>query len=625
MAVNRKLVAVVAADVVGYSRLMERDEAGTHERLRALNRDLIAPKVAEHGGRTVKTSGDGMLLEFPSATSALRCAVEVQRELGARNLYVAADEKIELRIGINLGDIIVEGDDILGDGVNVAARLETLAEPGGICVASAIWEQVHEDLGIDFVDAGEQHVKNISKPIHVYRVALGKGAAPGTALAAPTRTAPWSRLGGRRAAIAAAVLVAVTALGAVIGLWLSRQPPATLATAVDELPLRSVLIVPFEAAAGDPTLAETARRLTVDVTRALGDSMSDVRVAPATVAAEWAGKSGDARATGRGANVRFLIQGDLRPSGSQFAVTLRLVDTRDGRQIQTERRTIARDRPRRPRRSRAPAHVDHPGHADRRHLRRDDRCRAGPRWQVHGTWSIARLRLSRTAIRWSRRRSGGSSPTRRSSSIPISPLRGRCARSASLRILPVRLQRGPRSRPGRSRRGLAARRDARPARCARLGQCAAGCSAFAATRCGFRGERSLARARSHALLSGAVCAASVRAVRPARGGAEDRRDSCSAASARSSRSRYELACNAHIALGAYDAAIAACERAATATESLAALREPDGCLRDARRRRQGHAGEGAAAQSPALVHDRTLRSEALFDPTPRPRHWTRRI
>src|SRR5262245_7246340 len=158
MPVSRKLVAVVMADVVGYSRLMERDEAGTHARLRELREKLLDPKVAEHGGRMVKTSGDGMLLEFPSATSALRCAVEVQREMGVRNLYLAPEERIELRIGINLGDIIVEGDDIIGDGVNVAARLETLAEPGGICVAAAVWEQVHEDLGVEFIDSGEQQV-----------------------------------------------------------------------------------------------------------------------------------------------------------------------------------------------------------------------------------------------------------------------------------------------------------------------------------------------------------------------------------------------------------------------------------------------------------------------------------
>src|SRR6266496_5436293 len=215
MAVSRRLVAVVVADVVGYSRLMERDEAGTHQRLRALHSELIAPKIAEHGGRTVKTSGDGMLLEFASATSALRCAVEIQREMGVRNLYVAPDERIEFRIGINLGDIIVEGDDILGDGVNVAARLETLADPGGICVASAVWEQVHEDLGVEFVDSGMQHVKNISKPIRVYRVALGKGARLGSDAQAPAMGG--SRLRGSRLAIVAGSIAVIALLGS--GAW----------------------------------------------------------------------------------------------------------------------------------------------------------------------------------------------------------------------------------------------------------------------------------------------------------------------------------------------------------------------------------------------------------------------
>jgi adenylate cyclase len=213
MPINRKLVAVVMADVVGYSRLMERDESGTHQRLRALNDDLFTPKIAEHGGRTVKTAGDGMLLEFPSATSALRCAVEIQREMGVRNLYVAPDERIEFRIGINLGDIIVEGNDIIGDGVNVAARLETLAEPGGICVASAVWEQVHEDLGVEFIDSGQQHVKNISNPIRIYRVALGKGATRSDRpFAGEPSASRGRRFGARRIAIAAAAVVAIAAI-----------------------------------------------------------------------------------------------------------------------------------------------------------------------------------------------------------------------------------------------------------------------------------------------------------------------------------------------------------------------------------------------------------------------------
>src|SRR5262245_8631317 len=225
MPVTRKLVAVVMADVVGYSRLMERDEAGTHQRLRALNDDLLTPKIAEHAGRVVHTAGDGMLLEFPSATSALRCAVEIQREMGVRNLYVAPDDRIELRIGINLGDIIVEGQDIIGDGVNVAARLETMAEPGGICVASAIWEQVHEDLGIEFVDAGEQQVKNISKPIHVYRVALGKGAATKTTASGSTRARTENHSGRRRAMLIGGAIAALAVIGIGVWQWLQRPIP----------------------------------------------------------------------------------------------------------------------------------------------------------------------------------------------------------------------------------------------------------------------------------------------------------------------------------------------------------------------------------------------------------------
>ncbi len=338
MPVIRKLVAVVAADVVGYSRLMERDEAGTHERLRALRAELVDPKIAEHGGRIVHTSGDGLLIEFASATSALRCTVEVQRELGARNLYVAADEKIEFRIGINLGDIIVEGDDILGDGVNVAARLETLAEPGGICVAAAVWEQVREDLGVEFVDAGLQQVKNISKPIHAYRVALGRGPDSKPPAAAP---APKSGTLISRRVLVAAGAIALLGVALVVAWHVLRSGAASepLAQAAS---VRSVMIVPFTAAPGDPALVATAAQLTADVTRALGDSMRDVRVVPPGAAERYAGKIADAKAVGREANVRFIVEGDVRPSGAQVAITLRLVDTGDGRQIESARKTVDR-------------------------------------------------------------------------------------------------------------------------------------------------------------------------------------------------------------------------------------------------------------------------------------------
>jgi adenylate cyclase len=181
--VSRRLAAIVVADVVGYTRLMERDEAGTHARLKEIRAQVVDPRIAAHGGRIIHTSGDGMLVEFASATAALRCATEIQREMGTRNLYVAPEERIEFRVGINLGDIIVDGDDIAGEGVNVAARLETLAEPGGICIAATVLEHAHEDLGISFVDIGEQQVKNIVRSIRVYRVTLGKSNAEPSAAA----------------------------------------------------------------------------------------------------------------------------------------------------------------------------------------------------------------------------------------------------------------------------------------------------------------------------------------------------------------------------------------------------------------------------------------------------------
>ena len=337
MPVTRKLAAVVFADVVGYSRLMERDEAGTHARLREIRAQLIDPSIAAHGGRIVRTTGDGLLFEFPSATAALRCAVELQREMGTRNLFVAADERIEFRIGINLGDIIVEGDDIIGDGVNVAARLETLASPGGICVASAVWEQVHEDLGVEFVDAGEQQVKNISKPVHVYRVSLGKGLDPKPAPI--PAAAPKPRVSRAwRMAIGVGALAIFAAAAAVM--WHTMQSGSGAADG--SASLRSVLILPFSAPAGDQALTAAAAQLTNDVTRALGDSMRDVRVVPPASAIAYAGKAADARTIGREAKVRYLVEGDLRPAGTQIAVTLRLVDTLDGKQLESERKVVDR-------------------------------------------------------------------------------------------------------------------------------------------------------------------------------------------------------------------------------------------------------------------------------------------
>src|SRR5689334_18960526 len=159
-------------DVAGYSRLMGADEEGTHERLQAHLRDLIEPKIAEHRGRIVKNTGDGFLAEFPSVVDAVRCAMEMQRGMAERNSGTPPEKRIEFRVGINLGDVIAEEHDIFGDGVNVAARLEALAEPGGMCVSRVVRDQVRDRVGYTFEDLGEQQVKNIARPVRVYALRL---------------------------------------------------------------------------------------------------------------------------------------------------------------------------------------------------------------------------------------------------------------------------------------------------------------------------------------------------------------------------------------------------------------------------------------------------------------------
>jgi adenylate cyclase len=166
--VERKLAAILAADVAGYSRLMGVDEEGTHERLKAHRRELSDPKIREHHGRIVKNTGDGMLAEFPSVIDAVRCAAEIQRAMIDRNADMTEDRRIKFRVGINLGDVIVEEDDIYGDGVNIAARLEALADPGGICISRTVHEQIRDKIRYPFEDMGGQSVKNIARPVRAY-------------------------------------------------------------------------------------------------------------------------------------------------------------------------------------------------------------------------------------------------------------------------------------------------------------------------------------------------------------------------------------------------------------------------------------------------------------------------
>ena len=198
--VERKLAAILAADVAGYSRLMGADEEGTLARLKAHRRELIDPKIVEHRGRIVKTTGDGLLVEFASVVDAVRYAVEVQRKMAERNTAIPADRRIEFRIGVNVGDIIIDEGDIYGDGVNVAARIEALAEPGGICVSRAVRDQVRDKLDFSLEDMGEQQVKNIVRPVRVYRIPIAENAPAKVPLPLPDKPSiavlPFANMSG---------------------------------------------------------------------------------------------------------------------------------------------------------------------------------------------------------------------------------------------------------------------------------------------------------------------------------------------------------------------------------------------------------------------------------------------
>jgi adenylate cyclase len=224
----RRLAAILAADVAGYSRLMGADEEGTHERLKAHRRELVDPKITEHSGRIVKTTGDGMLVEFPSVVDAVRCAAELQRAMIDREAGMPEERRIRFRIGINLGDVIVEDGDIFGDGVNVAARLEALAEPGGICISRMVRDQIRDKLAYAFEDLGEQSVKNIARPVRVYAL------RPEVVTDAPVRGLPIAipRPYIGRIAMAAALTAVLVTAGGAWWLWPTTKPspPAMAAT-----------------------------------------------------------------------------------------------------------------------------------------------------------------------------------------------------------------------------------------------------------------------------------------------------------------------------------------------------------------------------------------------------------
>jgi TolB-like protein/class 3 adenylate cyclase/tetratricopeptide (TPR) repeat protein len=290
MRMARKLAAIIAADVVSYSRLMGVDEAETLAALKTHRRDLIDPNIAEHQGRIVKTTGDGLLIEFPSVIEAVQCAVEVQRAMQERNSDVPADHRIEFRVGINLGDIIIDGDDIYGDGVNVAARLEGLADANGVCVSRVVHDQVRDKLDLGFEDLGERQLKNIARPVHVFRIAASA-----------------------------------------IGL---RTQSATPALALPDKP--SIAILPFTNMSGDPEQDYFADGMVEDVITALSHFKA-LFVIARNSSFTYKGRAVDVKQVGRELGVRYVLEGSVRKAANRVRITGQLVDTATGAHLWADR------------------------------------------------------------------------------------------------------------------------------------------------------------------------------------------------------------------------------------------------------------------------------------------------
>jgi adenylate cyclase len=302
MAVTRRLAAILAADVAGYSRLMGMDEEGTHQRYTAHLRELVTPKINEHHGRLVKSTGDGMLAEFSSVVDAVVCAIEVQCGMRVRNASVDDDNCICFRIGVNVSDVLAEPDDIFGDGVNIAARLEALAEPNGICISAAVHEQVRDKLPYQFEDLGAQRVKNIARPLHTFAL--------------------------RAAAIAA--------------LPMARPAPVHLpGKPVASVPLYrtsrlSIVALPFANLNGDSEQQYLADAITEDITTDLS-RISDMVVISRNTAFTYRNKPVDTRQIGRDLDIRYLLTGSVRRAGNRLRVNTQLIDAESDAHIWADR------------------------------------------------------------------------------------------------------------------------------------------------------------------------------------------------------------------------------------------------------------------------------------------------
>jgi len=322
--VERKLVAILAADVVGYSRLMEQDEGKTFERLKAHRLELVEPEMKEHRGCIFKLMGDGILAEFGSVVDAVECAVDIQRGIVERNAGVLEDQCIVVRIGINLGEVIIEGSDRHGEGVNIAARLQQLADPGGICVSGKVAKEVEKKLAFGFEPMGEQKVKNISEPIPVYRVRLDGGGAP------IRRENPKSAI-PRWARPVAAALVLVLAGAAATWYGFTRPPLSHIAAT--HVP--SIAVLPFDDLSPDKSLGYLGDGVSEDLITMLS-RFPDLSVVARNSSFVYKGKPIDVRQIGRDLNVGYVLEGSVRKEADQIRIVAQLIDAQTGNHVWAE-------------------------------------------------------------------------------------------------------------------------------------------------------------------------------------------------------------------------------------------------------------------------------------------------
>ena len=326
--IERRLAAILAADVAGYSRLTGVDEEGTHVQLQSHLRALVDPKIAEHRGRVVKNTGDGMLAEFSSVVDAMRCAIDVQRGMAERNAGVPGEKRIEFRMGINVGDIIIDRGDIFGDGVNVAARLEGLAKPGGICFSDDAHRQVRGKFDVTFEDLGERQLKNIARPVRVFQVACGDARLtmpiwqPHNAVSAVLR----DKWGTSITAIGTLVLLIAGAVGAALYFQPGRTPvplPDHLAKPAERF---SVVVLPFTNLSGDASQDYLADIISDELTTGFSRFRHSLVISRST-AFTYKGKPINVRQIGKELGVRYVLEGSVQPSGDRLRVNAQLIDT----------------------------------------------------------------------------------------------------------------------------------------------------------------------------------------------------------------------------------------------------------------------------------------------------------